>query len=229
VYEKLRRKVNQILPSFLSDRIIPNILWKKKPDYFDSMEPIQLQLSQIPKEAKTIGGYFTNFDWADKATEYDFPLDLNPVNPSLGYQEYVEKVSPESIAVHIRLGDYLWFPELYPILEEDFYFQALELIDYTEGESIHVFTDSTDKVKEWYPNLFVLPNVFVIDSLSQLNAVETMALMSKHKRIVISNSTFSSWAAWFSHSENVVTPTPHHKNGWQDNLPQSWKRINIKF
>jgi len=228
LYEKLRRRLNHTLPSVLSDRIIPNIVSEKEPDYSDTMESVSVQLNQIPIEARTIGGYFTNFEWANRAIEKGFPSDLNPLNPSATYQDYEKKVSTHSIALHIRLGDYLWFPERFPILDENYYFEALKLIDYNFSDPIHVFTDSADMVAERYPNLIDLPNTLVIDKFNEMDAVETMALMSKHRRIVISNSTFSSWAAWFSHSDAVVTPVPHHMNEWQDTLPTSWKRIDIQ-
>jgi hypothetical protein len=103
------------------------------------------------------------------------------------------------------------------------------MIGHDAGQRIHLFTDSVDQLRARYPQLISLPNLVIIDPLDELSPVETMALMSKHKKLIISNSTFSSWAAWFSHSQAVVTPIPHHKNSWEDNLPKSWQRIDVQL
>jgi hypothetical protein len=226
-YEKVRRRFNHSLPSVFSDRIIPNIFWKEIQGYTDTKESVPVQLSQISAGVNTIGGYFTNFDWANRAIEHGFPMVLNPKSPSRAYQSHQKSFLPHSIALHIRLGDYLWLSDTYPILTEDYYLNALNAINYSAGDRIHVFTDSVDQLKTRYPRLMALKNIHVIDPLNEMCAVETMALMSKHDKLIISNSTFSSWAAWFSRSSEVVTPIPHHNNNWEDKLPQLWKRIHI--
>jgi hypothetical protein len=217
LYEKVRRK---------SRFILPNLIKHQDPDYFDSLTDLREQLACVPKHARSVGGLFLDFEWANEAIKFGFPEAMSPKNPSITYLRNLLEVGETSTALHIRIGDYLKLPKLFPIAPEIYYLKALEKLDSIQG--IDVFTDSPELLDRKYPRLMRLNNVRVVDPEMELDSVETMALISKYKQLITSNSTFSSWAGWFLPAKKVVTPVPHHLDGWKDSLPSNWIRLNIE-
>lgn len=61
------------------------------------------------------------------------------------------------------------------------------------------------------------------------DTLASFKMLSQGKMIVTSNSTFSTWAAWFSNSKYIFTPIPHMINvPWEDSLPENWIRFDMK-
>lgn len=219
IYERARRS---------SRNLLPPVTKHSEPEYVDSLESPQEQIRKIPLVTKSIGGPFMDFEWAELAKNFGFPLHLQPKRPVQRFLDACKNASRANVAIHIRLGDYLIHHDIFPITPEDYYFNALENLSCKSDSLIHVFTDSPKLAKERYPNLFKIPGIQIIDTERKLSALETMSVMSRYPNLITSNSTFSSWAGWFNPSKNVVTPIPHHYNEWRDTLPKEWVRIEIK-
>jgi hypothetical protein len=218
LYEFARRNAKGVLP-------IIDIF--SEPDYFDSGLSVNEQLASIPGNTRIVGGSFIDFEWVDRSVEFGFPTELTPKNPSAIYYEHLSSLDNHSVALHLRLGDYLHHSEIFPIATEEYYSNALETLEIERHQQIHLFTDSPKLVKKFLPTLFQDHNIEVIDSQFKLKPVEVMSLMSKYKYLVTSNSTFSSWAGWFSSNKQVITPTPHLKKNWIDRLPSQWIRLPL--
>ena len=161
--------------------------------------------------------YFKNFedrirklfnfkDWIDEKA--------NSIFDDLG-------VDGSSICVHIRRGDYVAQSDYHPILKNDYYSSALS------GMNGKIFFFSDDY--EWCRDnmLDAFPGSFVVE---KMNPYVSLCLMSKFKKFVIANSSFSWWAAWLSgeHSD-VVSPSqwfgkmmPHST---EDLYCKGWKII----
>ena len=196
-------------------------------DYFDSRESVENQLNQINSGIRSICGPFMDFEWAQRALEFGFPREIEPKVASESYQKILIGLKENDIALHIRLGDYLTLPEIFPITSEDYYLEALNSVGISEDSRIHVFTDSSELAKQHFPKIFKNFKTEIIDEEDKLSVVETMSLMSKYQTILTSNSTFSSWAAWFGAEKTVFTPIPHLRDGWMDKLPENWIRRPI--
>ena len=56
---------------------------------------------------KVSGGHFIDFEWADLAVGFGFPKILQPSEPSKTYNEISGELGANTVAIHIRLGDYL--------------------------------------------------------------------------------------------------------------------------
>lgn len=217
-YELLRRKSKGVLP-------MANLF--SEPDYFDTGLIVAKQLASLPETTRSIGGSFIDFEWADEAVNYGFPSELNPISSSNAYIQHLSRIRDNSVALHVRLGDYLRLTDIFPVTTEDYYFEALDLLKIVANHPIHIFTDSPDILKDIFPKLLKDRKFEIIDPKLNFRPVEVMSLMSKYRNIITSNSTFSSWAAWFSPNKKVVTPVPHLKNNWIDRLPPQWLRIPL--
>lgn len=215
-YEKLRRHSRGLLKSKLKF---------EEPEYWDNFDEPSDQIKNVVQNVSSIGGPFMNFTWASKALQFGFPKECNPIHKSKEYLTEVSQIETSDIALHIRIGDYLKHQDIFPILSEQYYLEALAAIPNSNSKRIVVFTDSPNKVQKMYPRIVRKSKVRIIRN--ELTSLETMSMMSKFKYLIASNSTFSSWAGWFSDKEIVVSPTQHHKNGWIDYLPANWLRIPI--
>lgn len=127
-----------------------------------------------------------------------------------------EILNIQSIAVHVRRGDYIG---LWPILPNSYYAEAINKLD---GD-LYIFSDDI----EWCRTAFSRTGrktTFV--DLEDYLAFELMRLC-KYK--VTGNSTFSWWAAWLG---GGTVYCPVHWLGWKLNVdsneryPEEWIRIS---
>lgn len=111
------------------------------------------------------------------------------------------------VAVHARLGDYAdhFFcvgDRTYPyMLGADFYTAALD--HFPEDVPIALFSDDPDRARAFLPRSpdWVCPAA---------GPAETLIAMTRFRRIIIANSSFSWWAAWLGGPCNdVVAPLFH--------------------
>lgn len=218
LYERLRRT---------SRNLLPVLVRHSEPDYLDSFESPSKQIQRIPRNTKSIGGPFMDFAWVELAKNHGFPRYLVPKICSKQYLEACNIASNANFALHIRLGDYLKHPDIFPILPESYYFKSIEFLDFKSNQEIHIFTDSPRLARKKFPKLFQFSGVRMIDSERKMSPLETMSVMSRYPNLIASNSTFSSWAGWFNADKKVVTPIPHHHNDWNDTLPNHWVRMSI--
>jgi hypothetical protein len=219
LYEIIRRFSRDFLPILVSH---------SEPGYIDSFEVPSEQIKRISPNTRSIGGPFMDFAWVELAKRFGFPTHLMPKICTKKFLDACNITSYADIGIHIRLGDYLKYPDIFPIAPESYYLGALEYLDYKKDQNIHIFTDSPKLARDKFPRLFQLRGVQIVDPKQELSALETMSVMSRYSNLITSNSTFSSWAGWFSADKKVVTPIPHHFNHWRDTLPNHWMRINIK-
>ncbi len=133
-----------------------------------------------------------------------------------------------SIAVHIRRGDYLAQNAAQHVLSPAYYHKAVDYIaKRIKNPHFYIFSDDMKWVKEniklEYPHTFVEHN--------QGNAsYNDMRLMSLCKHNIIANSTFSWWGAWLNDNPDkiVIAPDIWLKNDTQfgDNIvPENWIRL----
>ncbi len=147
-------------------------------------------------------GYWQNINYFKEILhllKYDFKLrkDIKITN---SYLELREKIITQqnTIAIHVRRGDYLTPGHYLPSI--NYYKGALkELLDCDcEVKGIYVFSDDILWCKEQFPNLVIVnePDYLSFDLMR----------LCKHK--IISNSTFSWWAAMIGESEGSITYVP---------------------
>jgi hypothetical protein len=133
-----------------------------------------------------------------------------------------------SVSLHIRKTDFISTKEnksIFAICSVDYYYRAVQFIleNISQNIMLFIFSDDFEWVKS---NLnFKLDYFFVEGNLD----FEDLYLMSLCRHNIISNSTFSWWAAWLNSNNNkvVISPEKWFENGSsiEDLIPSSWVRI----
>ena len=125
-------------------------------------------------------------------------------------QKYSELLSQNTVAIHVRRGDYLHFTGnngktvMYNLSEdEEYYHKALEHFD-CENDCFLFFSDDTDFVK----SMDILQKIKHYYIVPKNEHWEDFYLMTFCKHHIIANSTFSWWGAYLSEnpSQKVVFP-----------------------
>lgn len=122
--------------------------------------------------------------------------------------------SREKVFVHIRRGDYL--DEIYQgkrniSLPKSYFLRAMMLIEEKIANPFYVFlTDDYDFVQETYRDI---DNKYI----SQESMLTDLAIMSKCKYGIVSNSSFSWWGAYLSKNKNLMV-FPKYWYGWKQKI-----------
>ncbi|HMG83789.1 MAG TPA: alpha-1,2-fucosyltransferase [Ferruginibacter sp.] len=139
----------------------------------------------------------------------------------------------KTIALHIRRGDYVNFgaPELGGFdltLPLSYYKKCLHLISNKEEYNIIFVSDDIEYVKTAFgegENYFFESNSEIIDFQLLLNADIQ----------IVSNSSFSWWAAWLNEKTNKITYAPDYYLGFKVNTffptnirVDDWNWVNVK-
>lgn len=133
--------------------------------------------------------------------------------------------SPNTVSVHIRKGDYKI--SAHSFLPVQYYQKAIKYMNEKLDNPQYIFF-STDMgwVKE---KLGYEPNYFYMDQFGEFKDFEELMIMSRCSNNIISNSTFSWWAAWLNQNADKTVLAP---NGWSGSekvsdcmLSEDWIRI----
>lgn len=149
------------------------------------------------------------------------------------------------IAIHVRRGDYLLYPDKHPTMTISYYAEGIrEILERTTlgnwnewaSISVAIFTDDyayCDKVLR--PALQeLLPGSVALFIMHPGDPNFDQFQMSKARHQVISNSTFSWWAAYLNPNPNKIIISPNHQDWFgrgnshlatHDIIPDSWIQI----
>ncbi len=132
---------------------------------------------------------------------------------------------PNSVAIHIRRGDYLtWAAASHGALPLDYYWRAAKyLTDRFQDLNFHVFTDDP----EWARQNFISPRPV---SLIHTTPHEDLILFSKCRHAVIANSSFSWWGAWLGADKTgtIIAPKDWFRTTEYDSrdiVPERWVKM----
>ena len=135
----------------------------------------------------------------------------------------------ESVAVHIRRGDYLKYSKYVNLSSTKYYNHALNIIrNQHSNPRLYIFSDDIAWCKQ--SGLFD-ENVSYIDFNDGVHAYEDMFLMTRCNAIITANSTFSWWGGYLGNHQIVIRPEKFLVN-WsavQDRrlYPQEWISCRI--
>jgi hypothetical protein len=183
------------------------------------------------KTGQTFSGYFQDWFYADYVYEQNSSFDFNLKNPSPIYFNLVKDAEQSKpIFVHVRLGDYLDFPDTYSILPENYFLDSLKHLGSNNNETTWLFTEDLEQVKKFYPELIKKVDK-VIDQSIGLTDIESFKLLCQGAKLVASNSTFSMWAAWFINKNGFSAVVPLQmgvKGGSESLIDKRWDRYDLE-
>jgi hypothetical protein len=145
-------------------------------------------------------------------------------------QNYLNLIkNRNSVAIHIRRGDYLNNPKVkyfHGVLGESYYKKSINYIKKNLKKPLFfIFSDDINLVKKTF--LFLNKKKYIfIDTKS---STSDLYLMSNCKHFIIANSTFSWWGAWLSKNKRKIVCAPKKwvrvKISTTDIVPESWVKI----
>ena len=170
-------------------------------------------------------GYFQSYLYFDWNREEILKL--------FGFQsdgKYLTEDVP--VSIHIRRGDYVQLQDKHPVITEGYLANAIDVFKSQNFKDFLVFSDDIPFCKENI-NDRIYPGVHFKYSEGN-NEWQDMELMSNCGGHIISNSTFSWWAAWLNQNPNKIVVTPDEESWFGVNykhhdvstlLPKDWVRI----
>jgi len=140
-------------------------------------------------------------------------------------QEFVERIINELPHLHkkivtvinVRRGDYLNSPNYHPVVTPEYIYKAIEKIPDTE-----MFLIASDDI-EWCKENIHLPNMFFLEGYKP---EEQLWILSMCQNFVLSNSSFSWWAAYLCKNPNKIVVAPETWFGPE--YPHLWDSMYCK-
>lgn len=137
-----------------------------------------------------------------------------------------------TIAVHLRYGDYVG---LGCVLDPAYYGQAIDLLKERTADAgkqirLVVFSEDMETAQKIIGNCTAGMDVFYVTRECGLTDLEEFWLMKNCDHFVISNSTFSWWAAYLGEKQDSSVAAPIVRNWisncWEESyFPDNWMTI----
>lgn len=210
---------------------ITRLLWKIKMKiwgvvyYKESGFPYQ----EFKWKGRTVilDGYWQSYKYFESIRE-KLLKEIQLKNVSSLYLQQINNIKEkESVGIHIRRGDYardLKTNQFHGLLSVEYFARALQFfLDREKAYSFFLFTDDAEWVKQ---NLNLGVDIKVVENFS---SHEDLILLSNCSHQIISNSSFSWWAAWLNQNpaKQVIAPLRWFNVDidTSDLIPEEWKRI----
>lgn len=183
-----------------------------------------------PAGARNIFGYYQSSKYfSEYRTEIRDLFAAPPSIVSAVNEKYGDLVTPHSVAVHVRRGDYLTGqrPSVHYVTTDLYFERAVAEARARDPEATFVvFSEDV----EWCRAQPFFSGATIIDEPDECL---TMELMSRFRRYIISNSSFSWWATYMgAPTEMVLAPDrwfgPAGAQDWEDIYEPSWIKINTQ-
>ena len=146
------------------------------------------EFNPIPDEKDiTIEGYFQSEKyWHDRKTS---------LAKIMGFQYHIS----DHVAVHVRRGDYLKYPDQFPVLPIEYYKSAIELMGSNGYSNFRIYSDDI----QWCKNIFntklinwmAFNNFLKIEFSENKDPITDMKDMYNASAFIIAKSTFSLYPA----------------------------------
>jgi len=185
------------------DNILRRITFRNGIDAFIPINQNGFHFSEIPKiENNTkLFGYFQTEKYFEEFSDHVRSIfEMTPQIRKHLKTKYENDLNDETCSIHVRRTNYLKFPQHHPVLDVDYYKEAVSIIG---DEKLYlIFSDDLLWCKENFG--FIKNKVFIENQKDY----EDLYLMSLCDDNIIANSSFSWWGAWLNKNENkkVIAP-----------------------
>lgn len=129
-----------------------------------------------------------------------------------------------TVGIHIRRGDYKLCNNW--LIDASFYTKALKLLKEKHGKNLEilVFCDEVGFAEQLFQEE---KNVYYITALKEFTDFEEFAILSGCKHHIISNSTFSWWAAYLGEQQCTEVIAPVFRQWKNEYYPDNWIKIDM--
>lgn len=175
-------------------------------------EPAYHYIPVTPQNNTIYDGYFQSYKYFYhnlKKIKEELWKNIEEYNTEMTekYNQIVGVENPKkTVMVHIRLGDYLTLPEHHPCVTESGINKAMENITKKfDNLKFLVFSDEIDKVKKC--KIFNNEK-YDVEFITEEDPEKSFILMTKCDHYIISNSSFSLLAFYFTDKKNATVSGP---------------------
>lgn len=149
-----------------------------------------------------IRGYFQSWKYLDYLKSQNVTLELEGKETENKIARYSKDFDFENdIAIHVRRGDYSRFKDSIGLLSSSYYLDAVK--EFGPNRRVIVFSDDIEISREFPTST----DFYYTPELTLGKAMDSLFLMLKFRNLVMSNSTFSWWAAALGCSDkNIIAP-----------------------
>ena len=168
-------------------------------------------------EVTVYGGYFQSESHFEKYSEAVKSL-FSPT------KEFIDRIrteipvifNTEVTVINVRRGDYLYYPNYHPVVSPEYIFKALHLVPSKQ------YIIASDDIP-WCKEHLNLPNAIYLEGWK---SHEQLWIMAMCHHFIISNSSFSWWAAYLSRHpwKTVIAP----ETWFGPEAPQDWSYMYCK-
>lgn len=174
-------------------------------------------------------GYFQSYKWLLNPRVFKSMHEMKPLDMGRELEFYKQLSKEENpLVVHVRLGDYKGSQDFGILDPQYFVQQTREMMGTNQYGKIWVFSDEIELAKEYFSDFS--PNTIRFVGTVDDSTANTFEAMRFGAGYVISNSTFSWWAASLSYRVNpsIVAPAPWFKGMDEpyELIPPKWARAN---
>lgn len=135
-----------------------------------------------------------------------------------------------NVSIHVRRGDYLKYPDKHPVIDAEFYENAIEFFIQKGFTDFYVYSDDIDWCKEYFKNWE--HRAGFIFNANGTPEQDLMAVSNCAGGHINSSSTFSWWGAWLNQNPKKIIITPklwfvpgHGGLNTDDIIPESWIKM----
>lgn len=196
------------------------------------LQPTEVGFSAALLKGKyfEVSGYFQSWRYSELVKK-TFPSHSLNADVASSWAESRISAAKDSkpILCHIRRGDFLKLQDSFGVLSYEYYLNAINQLRSKGAKGpVWVMSDSPNEI-----SLEFLQNAdaeLIIEPANTI-ATDTFAVMQACDSYIISNSTFSWWAAYTSNAKNVIAPKPWFKSMEEplDLIPENWIRIQSSW
>ena len=187
-------------------------------------ETLSWLILSIPSRHLVIPNNF-NLNWIGPS--FDLEIDNTFMNMNKAIIPYL--TSFDYVGVHVRRGDYATFDSIHFLQHLSYYDASMEHFQTKFPDS--KFVVFSDDIAWCRANLSTSRfTIEFVDERFSLNSCEEFWFLSKFRKVVISNSTFSLLAAYLNNAEKeVVYPEKWFFDDRQDQFqfPRNWLKTKI--
>lgn len=212
----------------------PNYLLIKEKDFIFNDIISEIINNKMNNNNTCLYGYFQSYKYFQDNYELIYKmLDIEKQKEKVS-KSYSEFNLKNTVSMHFRIGDYKSFPNIYKILNYEYYEKALSYIQKHNFIflNILIFCEEED-LDEVNIIIEKLKNKFCDNSFSRasnnLKDWEQMLLMSCCNYNIIANSSFSWWGAYLNTNSDKIVCYPKtwfvNNTDTSDLCPLEWKKI----
>jgi len=180
-----------------------------------------------------IHGFFQNA----QIVEDVWPELESKISKSTEFSSIINSKKVNRIAIHARFGDYSEDSatrKLHGLTNMNYYQEAVDIFRSNVRNALHIviITDDIKKAEIEFANLDLGNSV---EFLSSKNPISDLIEIAQSSHVVMSNSTFSWWGAWFAyklHNSQVIYPRPWFANIDDPELPifvKNWNAVKRTY